>query len=162
MLTWGQLPPAVQSSEARLCIHPKRRQTNHEPGFTGPHSWGRLFPRKSWKGVAPGSKPRYCTIQSYSIHDGDNLSQNRLRSLLRGRYLMSYFEVSSSIPCSSFSWHSMQCRVHGTASSRFALISFPHEMHSPNAPSRIRPSAPSTICNSWRSLLLCGNKNSLV
>src|SRR6185437_29898 len=151
MLTWGQLPPAVQSSEARLCIHPKRCQTNHEPRFTGPH---------------PSQRPG--TAQSKAIQFMMETSQPESaevvtsRSLLDGRYLTSYFEVSSSIPCSSFSWHSMQCRVHGTASSRFALISFPHEMHSPNAPSRIRPSAPSTICNSWRSLLLCGNKNSLV
>jgi hypothetical protein len=36
-----------------------------------------------------------------------------------------YCEASSSNPCSSFSWHSMQCRVHGTASSRLALISLP-------------------------------------
>src|ERR1035438_951757 len=65
-----------------------------------------------------------------------------------------YAPVCSSNPFSSFSWHAMQCRVHGTASSRFGLISAPQEMHSPKVPSRIRSRAPSTICRSCRSLLL--------
>ena len=36
-----------------------------------------------------------------------------------------YRGASSSNPCSIFSWHSMQWRVHGTASRRLALISLP-------------------------------------
>src|SRR5258708_5777819 len=75
---------------------------------------------------------------------------------------ISYLDASSRIPCSSFSWHSMQCRVHGTASRRLALISLPQEMHSPKLPSRMRTSALSTICKSCRSLLLWLNRNSLV
>jgi hypothetical protein len=65
-----------------------------------------------------------------------------------------YRGASSSKPCSSFSWHSMQWRVQGTASRRLALISVPQEMHSPKFPSRMRDKAPSTIASSWRSLLL--------
>jgi len=36
-----------------------------------------------------------------------------------------YRGASSSNPCSNFSWHSIQCRVQGTASRRLALISLP-------------------------------------
>ncbi len=74
----------------------------------------------------------------------------------------SYVPVASSRPCSTFSWHSMQWRVHGTASSRLGLISVPQAIHSPNVPSRMRSSALSTICKVWRSLLLWLNRNSLV
>ena len=45
----------------------------------------------------------------------------------------------------------MQCRVHGTASSRLGLISSPQEMHCPKLPSRMRLRAPSTICRSCRT-----------
>src|ERR1700719_2350158 len=63
-------------------------------------------------------------------------------------------DASSRMPFSNFSWHSMQCRVQGTASNRLGLISVPQDMHSPKLPSRIRDSAFSTIISSWRSLLL--------
>src|ERR1700739_946954 len=70
--------------------------------------------------------------------------------------------VASSCPFSAFSWHSMQWRVHGTASNRLALISLPQETHSPKLPSRIRASALSTNSSSWRSLLLWLKRNSLL
>src|SRR5438132_1158087 len=56
----------------------------------------------------------------------------------------------------------MQCLVHGTASSRFALISLPQEMHSPKLPWRILSSALSSISSSWLSLLLWWKRNTLV
>src|SRR3984885_7369668 len=82
-------------------------------------------------------------------------------ALIQIVFRASYCAVSSK-PFSAFSWHSMQCLVHGTASRRFALISLPQETHSPKLPSRMRARAPSTMLSNWRSLLLWLKRNSLL
>jgi trimeric autotransporter adhesin len=81
------------------------------------------------------------------------LSRTKLLSIF-GRRNRGYVLLCSSMPFSSFSWQAMQWCVQGTASRRLGLISSPQEMHSPKLPSRMRSSAPSTICSNWRSVLL--------
>ncbi len=116
--------------------------------------------RAGW--IAGRKQEEAATIVLRAVRQQNNSRPKGRLLFLRSAGGGDYVPVASSSPCSTFSWHSMQWRVQGTASSRLGLISSPQAMHSPNDPSRMRSSAPSTICSVWRSLLLWLNRNSLV
>ncbi len=71
-----------------------------------------------------------CWAAARRSHRNSPRSQSIIKAARQGGFFLlygntCYVPVASSRPCSTFSWHPMQWRVHGTASRRLALISSP-------------------------------------